>query len=75
MNKPKEDTSEIKVKLDESQMKEILTKCEEEKLNSLQQLKAKISAIADSLQSQVDGGMNGLDVFWTIRELRKLSAI
>ena len=67
--------SEIKVKLDESQIKEILTKCEEEKLNSLQQLKAKISAIADSLQSQVDGGMNGLDVFWTIRELRKLSAI
>jgi len=66
---------EIKVRLDASQIKEILAKCEEEKLNSLQQLKAKISAIADSLQSQVDGGMNGLDVFWTIRELRKLSAI
>ena len=28
--------SEIKVKLDESQMKEILAKCEEEKMNSLQ---------------------------------------
>jgi len=67
--------SEIKVKLDSSQMKEILAKCEEKKLNSLQQLKAEISTIADSLQSQVDGGMNGLDVFWTIRELRKLSAV
>jgi len=52
-------------------IKEDLKYVEDELLGTRPMLDG-IKNIADSLQNQVDGGKNGLNVYWTIRELRKL---
>lgn len=50
-------------------------KLEEEKPNTLQQLKAEISAIADSVEDYITTGADAGTVACIVRDLRKLSAI